>query len=208
MAFARLLFRAIRGRNAGTPEDGATRLLVLCFVCLFFSLGRRWRRIKECAPTISSRSPKTTVDNSSRIIYNQPLRVLSHTITLCPHWLHYFSQIIIILRHHHLASYLSTTMSSLHHLIPFLFFIAPAFSQYTATYSPYSLPDTSEQGQYGTNACGTSSSQDSKCQNVYVNGVDDFCLWGPPETTSDEGDGTSKIGNVEQIVVRWVIFSF
>ncbi|KIR59202.1 hypothetical protein I314_04715 [Cryptococcus bacillisporus CA1873] len=96
-------------------------------------------------------------------------------------------------------------MSSLHHLIPFLFFIAPAFSQYTATYSPYSLPDTSEQGQYGTNACGTSSSQDSKCQNVYVNGVDDFCLWGPPETTSDEGDGTSKIGNVEQIVVSYCL---
>ncbi|KGB79897.2 hypothetical protein CNBG_5735 [Cryptococcus deuterogattii R265] len=96
-------------------------------------------------------------------------------------------------------------MSSLHHLIPFLFLIAPAFSQYTATYSPYSLPDTSEQGQYGTNACGTSSSQDSKCQNVYVNGVDDFCLWGPPETTSDEGDGTSKIGNVEQIVVSYCL---
>lgn len=98
-------------------------------------------------------------------------------------------------------------MSSLHHLVPLLFLIAPALSQYTATYSPYSLPETTEQGQYGTNACGTSSSQDSKCQNVYVNGVDDFCLWGPPETTSNEGDGTSKIGNVEQIVVRWVMFS-
>lgn len=174
--------------------------------CLFvFFLGRGWRRRKECAPTISSRSPKTTVDNSSRIIYNQPLHVLSHTISLCPYWLYYFSQIIIILA---IILQVSTTMSNLHHLIPFLFLIAPAFSQYTATYSPYSLPDTSEQGQYGTNDCGTSSSQDSKCQNVYVNGVDDFCLWGPPETTSNEGDGTSKIGNVEQIVVRWVILSF
>ncbi|AAW45184.1 hypothetical protein CNBI3590 [Cryptococcus deneoformans B-3501A] len=96
-------------------------------------------------------------------------------------------------------------MSSLHHLVPLLFLIAPALSQYTATYSPYSLPETTEQGQYGTNACGTSSSQDSKCQNVYVNGVDDFCLWGPPETTSNEGDGTSKIGNVEQIVVSYCL---
>ncbi len=42
-----------------------------------------------------------------------------------------------------------------------------------------------------------------------MNAVDDFCLWGPPATTSNEGDGTSKIGNVEQIVVfllsaRWL----
>lgn len=99
-------------------------------------------------------------------------------------------------------------MSSLHHLVPLLFLIAPALSQYTATYSPFSLPESTEQGQYGTNACGTSSSQDSKCQNVYVNAVDDFCLWGPPETTSNEGDGSSKIGNVEQIVVRWVMFPY
>lgn len=110
--------------------------------------------------------------------------------------------------HRHLACHLSTIMSSLHHLVPLLFLIAPALSQYTATYSPSSLPESTEQGQYGTNACGTSSSQDSKCQNVYVNAVDDFCLWGPPETTSNEGDGTSKIGNVEQIVVRWVMFSY
>ncbi|OWZ54924.1 hypothetical protein C368_03154 [Cryptococcus neoformans 125.91] len=96
-------------------------------------------------------------------------------------------------------------MSSLHHLVPLLFLIAPALSQYTATYSPSSLPESTEQGQYGTNACGTSSSQDSKCQNVYVNAVDDFCLWGPPETTSNEGDGTSKIGNVEQIVVSYCL---
>jgi hypothetical protein len=77
-----------------------------------------------------------------------------------------------------------------------------ASAQYTATYDPHNLPPSSEDGQYGTNACGTTSSQSSKCQNAYINSVNDFCLWGPPETTSNEGDGTSKIGNVEQIVVR------
>lgn len=95
--FARLLCRTIRGRNAGTPGDGATRLLVLCFVCLFFFLGRRCEAEKRMRPNDILSVSQTTVDNSSRIIYNQPLRVLSHTISLCPHWLHYFSQIIIIL---------------------------------------------------------------------------------------------------------------
>jgi hypothetical protein len=74
-------------------------------------------------------------------------------------------------------------------------------AQYTATYDASNLPQSSEQGQYGTNACGTTSSQTSNCQNAYINSVNDFCLWGPPASTSDEGDGTSKIGNVEQIVV-------
>ena len=76
--------------------------------------------------------------------------------------------------------------------------------QYTATYTPGSLPDHSQEGQSGTNNCGTTASQTSMCQNAYINSVDDFCLWGPPSTHSDEGDGTSKIGNVEQNVVRWV----
>lgn len=79
--------------------------------------------------------------------------------------------------------------------------------QYTATYTVGSLPDSSEEGQSGTNQCGTTSSQTSMCQNAFMNSVDDFCLWGPPSTTSNEGDGTSKIGNVEQIVVRWVKIS-
>jgi hypothetical protein len=87
------------------------------------------------------------------------------------------------------------------YLIPVLSLLAFTSAQYTATYSVGDLPNSSEEGQYGTNACGTASSQDSKCQNAYINSVNDFCLWGPPATTSDEGDGTSKIGNVEQIVV-------
>ena len=87
------------------------------------------------------------------------------------------------------------------YLFPVLSLLALTSAQYTATYDPTNLPSSSEEGQYGTNACGTTSSQDSKCQNAYINAVNDFCLWGPPETTSNEGDGTSKIGNVEQIVV-------
>ncbi|ORY30800.1 hypothetical protein BCR39DRAFT_528410 [Naematelia encephala] len=83
--------------------------------------------------------------------------------------------------------------------------MAIASAQYTATYYVGSLPGSSEEGQSGTNACGTSSSQSSECQNVYVNSVSDFCLWGPPATTSDEGDGTSKIGNVEQVVVSYCL---
>ncbi|WWD22890.1 hypothetical protein CI109_107385 [Kwoniella shandongensis] len=80
-----------------------------------------------------------------------------------------------------------------------------ATAQYTATYQVGSLPNSSEEGQSGTNACGTTSSQTSGCQNVFVNAVDDFCLWGPPDTTSNEGDRTSKIGNVEQIVVSYCL---
>ena len=38
---------------------------------------------------------------------------------------------------------------------------------YTATYTPENAPKISEQGQSGTNQCGTGSSQDSMCQNVY-----------------------------------------
>lgn len=38
---------------------------------------------------------------------------------------------------------------------------------YTATYNPSSLPDKTENGQTGTNNCGTGSSQNSTCQNAY-----------------------------------------
>ena len=38
---------------------------------------------------------------------------------------------------------------------------------YTATYLPSNAPDKSEQGQTGTNKCGTGSNQTSQCQNAY-----------------------------------------
>lgn len=76
-------------------------------------------------------------------------------------------------------------------------------AQYTATYDPSNLPQKSEEpGQIGYNNCGTGTNQTSLCQNVYINSVEDFCLWGPPfEGSGDIGDGTNKIGNIEQIVV-------
>lgn len=58
-----------------------------------------------------------------------------------------------------------------------------------------SLPEKSENGQSGTNNCGTSTSQDSQCQTAWINDVDDFCLWAPPST------GT--IGDTERIEVAW-----
>lgn len=52
---------------------------------------------------------------------------------------------------------------------------------YSATYTPgVNLPAKSETGQTGTNTCGTTSSNSSDCQNVFVNSVQDFCLFGPP----------------------------
>ncbi|WVW81442.1 hypothetical protein I302_103436 [Kwoniella bestiolae CBS 10118] len=95
-------------------------------------------------------------------------------------------------------------MFSLITLLPLLPLLSVS-AQYTATYQVGSLPEISEEGQSGTNACGTTSSPTSGCQNVFVNAVDDFCLWGPPDTKSNEGDGTSKIGNVEQIVVAYCL---
>ena len=38
---------------------------------------------------------------------------------------------------------------------------------YSATYVPSDAPNQSEQGQTGTNQCGTGSNQTSQCQNVY-----------------------------------------
>jgi hypothetical protein len=38
---------------------------------------------------------------------------------------------------------------------------------YSATYLPSNAPQQSEQGQAGTNQCGTGSNQTSQCQNAY-----------------------------------------
>jgi len=73
---------------------------------------------------------------------------------------------------------------------------------YTATYLPSNAPVQSEQGQSGTNQCGTGSNQTSSCQNAYINGVNDFCIFAPP----DRGPG-SVIGNTERIEVSWCLKS-
>ncbi|SJL18190.1 uncharacterized protein ARMOST_21768 [Armillaria ostoyae] len=76
----------------------------------------------------------------------------------------------------------------------FLATLSSVGAQYTATYLPDTAPDTTEQGQTGTNKCGTTSSQDSMCQNVYINAVDDFCLWAPPTPSADSGIGATESG--------------
>ncbi|KAJ9126625.1 hypothetical protein QFC24_001654 [Naganishia onofrii] len=53
--------------------------------------------------------------------------------------------------------------------------------------------------------CGTGSSQDSMCQNAYLNSLDDFCLFAPSSTTSAYGD--SSLGNTEREVVSWCLKS-
>ncbi|TFK81207.1 hypothetical protein K466DRAFT_347035 [Polyporus arcularius HHB13444] len=76
-----------------------------------------------------------------------------------------------------------------------------AFAQtYSATYLPSNAPKTSEQGQSGTNQCGTGSDQNSMCQNLYINGIDDFCLFAPPTPGA-----ASTIGNTERIEVAWCL---
>ncbi|KAI0293369.1 hypothetical protein B0F90DRAFT_1941084 [Multifurca ochricompacta] len=73
---------------------------------------------------------------------------------------------------------------------------------YSATYLPSNAPNQSEQGQFGTNKCGTGYNQTSKCQNAYLNSVDDWCIFGPPDPGPE-----SVIGNTERIEVAWCIKS-
>ncbi|GAA5895426.1 uncharacterized protein JCM6883_001503 [Sporobolomyces salmoneus] len=53
-----------------------------------------------------------------------------------------------------------------------------------------------QKGQIGHNACGTNDSQDSMCQTVMINSVEDFCLWAPPNPNSE-------IGETEAEEVAW-----
>ncbi|KAF8258827.1 hypothetical protein EI94DRAFT_1753406 [Lactarius quietus] len=71
---------------------------------------------------------------------------------------------------------------------------------YSATYLPSNAPAQSEQGQTGTNQCGTGSNQTSQCQNAYINSIDDWCIFAPP----DPGPG-SVIGNTERIEVSYCL---
>lgn len=40
-------------------------------------------------------------------------------------------------------------------------------AQYSATYLPSNAPDKTQNGQAGTNQCGTALNQTSDCQNAY-----------------------------------------
>lgn len=61
------------------------------------------------------------------------------------------------------------------------------------------LPKQWQDNQSGTNQCKQwgASSQDSMCQNAFINGVSDFCLWAPPEV--------GIIGDTERIEVSWCL---
>ncbi|KAG9016245.1 hypothetical protein FRB90_003637 [Tulasnella sp. 427] len=79
---------------------------------------------------------------------------------------------------------------------------------YTATYSydpanPSSLPKTSEQGQLGTNRCGTGSDSSSLCQNLIINSIEDFCLYGPPYSNGKN----ASIGETERYEVSYCLKS-
>ncbi|KAH9888092.1 hypothetical protein C8Q73DRAFT_203327 [Cubamyces lactineus] len=69
---------------------------------------------------------------------------------------------------------------------------------YSATYLPSNAPKTSEQGQSGTNQCGSGHDQNSMCQNAYINSLDDWCVFAPPQPGAD-----STIGDTERIEVAW-----
>ncbi|TRM58652.1 carbohydrate-binding module family 13 protein [Schizophyllum amplum] len=62
-------------------------------------------------------------------------------------------------------------------------------------YSASDLPQTSEEGQVGTNQCGTNSDQSSMCQTAWINSASDFCLWAPPNG--------GAIGDTEREEVAW-----
>jgi len=87
-------------------------------------------------------------------------------------------------------------------IIPLLSTLVLCTGTLAQTYLPNTLPDKTEQGQSGTNQCGTTSSQTSQCQNAYLNSVDDFCVFGPPEAGPN-----SQIGTIERIAVSYCIKS-
>ncbi|KAJ2918133.1 hypothetical protein MD484_g2246, partial [Candolleomyces efflorescens] len=62
-------------------------------------------------------------------------------------------------------------------------------------YLPSALPNKSQNGQSGTNSCGTGSSQSANCQTAWINSATDFCLWAPPYP------GT--VGDTEREAVAW-----
>ncbi|GAA6051788.1 hypothetical protein JCM3770_004972 [Rhodotorula araucariae] len=65
-----------------------------------------------------------------------------------------------------------------------------------ASVNPTDLPHTSEKGQYGYNDCtkfGDSAS--AKCQTLIMEGLEDFCLYAPPQKAT--------IGDSERYEVAW-----
>ncbi|KAI0760536.1 hypothetical protein C8Q74DRAFT_1208082 [Fomes fomentarius] len=84
--------------------------------------------------------------------------------------------------------------------LPFVLASGALAQTYSATYLPSNAPKQSEEGQTGTNQCGSGQNQTSMCQNLYINSLDDFCLFAPPEPGA-----ASTIGDTERIEVAWCI---
>ncbi|EJD45379.1 hypothetical protein AURDEDRAFT_87930 [Auricularia subglabra TFB-10046 SS5] len=81
-----------------------------------------------------------------------------------------------------------------------LILVAAAASLAAAqSYLPGTAPDKSEEGQFGTNRCGTTSSQNSTCQNLFINSADDFCIYAPPTINT--------IGAAERFTVSYCLRS-
>ncbi len=60
-------------------------------------------------------------------------------------------------------------------------------------------------GQTGYNDCQQrygASNPKAKCQNVFINSVKDFCLWGPPNLTTSD-----TVGDLEAVMVSYCMKS-
>ncbi|ETS61176.1 carbohydrate-binding module family 13 protein [Moesziomyces aphidis] len=74
-------------------------------------------------------------------------------------------------------------------------------------YDPAHMPAKTDAqgGQTGYNDCQQrygASNPKAKCQNVFINSVKDFCLWGPPNTQSSD-----TVGNLEAVMVAYCMKS-
>ncbi|CAG7848974.1 SubName: Full=Uncharacterized protein {ECO:0000313/EMBL:CCA67412.1} [Serendipita indica DSM 11827] len=61
-------------------------------------------------------------------------------------------------------------------------------------YMASALPQKSQNGQSGQNNCGTGAAKDN-CQTLWINSMDDFCLWGPPNK--------ANVGDAERDMVTY-----
>ena len=73
--------------------------------------------------------------------------------------------------------------------------VLPACAQNKPNFNINSLPDKWEANQAGTNRCTKygASSQNSLCQNVFINNANDFCLWGPINPNSQVGANEESV---------------
>ena len=77
----------------------------------------------------------------------------------------------------------------------------------SAGYDPAHMPAKTDAagGQTGYNDCQTrygASNPKAKCQNVFINSIKDFCLWGPPNTTK-----YVEVGASEEVMVAYCMKS-